>query len=196
MRDPSRPWTCQQYFRTLASGRRRREGNEGTKGTENPEKTGPGGEYERGGLRRGVNTEDARTRSLLRRSLAGDLPAQAGRPTAPLGHRQLGQPAAAHSWKEGPSELGKGGASVLRTGGRPHRSRWSLDAASCGRPPVLAVGPATALKLLVKSVGRKSVRVTAVCIGGGSNDKATRPTRRVALRAKGACGGIPSRPSF
>jgi hypothetical protein len=47
------------------------------------------------------------------------------------------------------------------------------------------------LMLLVKRVGKRSERVTAVFIGGGTNSKATRPTGEIALRTKG-----PSAASF
>ena len=51
------------------------------------------------------------------------------------------------------------------------------------------------LMLLVKRVGKRSERVTAVFIGSGTNTKATRPTGEVVLRTKGRAA-IPSRPSF
>jgi hypothetical protein len=89
----------------------------------------------------------------------------------------------------------KGGARPADRRSAP-TGRSSSTHAPRGRPPVLAVGPATALKLLVERVGRKSERVTAVIIGGGSNTKATRPTGEFALARKGAGGRfLPDLPS-
>jgi hypothetical protein len=50
------------------------------------------------------------------------VPLQAGTSSAPAVHRERGRPAAAQNWKEGPGTKPNGGASVLRTGGRPRRS--------------------------------------------------------------------------
>ena len=72
----------------------------------------------------GVLISKRRVRSLLliipRR--AEGVTHQGGTPSAPSVHRKFGQPAAAHDWEEWPVTRPKGGARVLRTGGRARRS--------------------------------------------------------------------------
>ena len=95
----------------------------------------------------GVVVSKRRVRSLLLITPrpAVTVPAQAGTRGAPSAHRELGQPAAAHDWEEGPVTRPKGGASVLRTGGRPRQSFLLLPALRAADAPVLAGGPTDAL---------------------------------------------------
>ena len=72
---------------------------------------------------------------------AARVPSQAGRRSAPPVHRELGQPAAAHDWEEGPAPQAKGvgrvpyGQEVGRTGRKlPLRA---LDLLSLPVPPLM-----------------------------------------------------------
>src|SRR4051794_37201882 len=92
-----------------------------------------------------VSKRRVRSLLLIIRSPALGVPLQAGRPDAGGRVSDQGRPAAAHDWEEGPVTRPKGGASVLRTGGRPHRSQAPSPHAPRARPPVLAGGPTDAL---------------------------------------------------
>ena len=130
---------------------------------------------------------------ILRRS--SGVPHQGGTTSAPPVHRQLGQPAAAQNWKEGPVTRQKGGASALRTGGRPRQSFLLLRALRAADVLSLPLAPADASSI-VRVGWVREVFDNASCSGEGSNGKATRPTGvlRCAQRER-ASAFLPDLPS-
>jgi hypothetical protein len=108
-----------------------------------------------------------RTRKLITRRPAVGVPVWPVEQTAPPVLNSLAGLRPRMTGRKGPVTRPKGGASVLRTGGRPHRSQAPSPHAPRGRPG-----------------GKKCDRVTAGIIGGGVTGKATRPTGVLTLRVK------------
>ena len=90
-----------------------------------------------------VSKRRVRSLLLIIPGPAGGVPAQAGTQSAPVVHQQRGRPAAVQDWKEGPVTRPQGGASVLRTGGRPRRSFLPLRKLRAADLLSLPVAPLT-----------------------------------------------------
>ena len=88
-----------------------------------------------------VSKRRVRSPLLITPGLAVGVPAQAGTPNGTRGAQQRDRPAAAQNWKEGPVTRPEGGASVLRTGGRPRRSFRPLRARHAADLLSLPVAP-------------------------------------------------------
>src|SRR5688500_8183881 len=98
--------------------------------------------------------------------------------------------------RKGPVTRPKGGASVLRTGGRAHQSFLLLR--TLRAPDLLSLPVAPAAACSVVRVGWvREVFEYARCSGEGATGKATRPTGVLTLtRQKEPPRGIPPRPFF
>src|SRR4051812_31456800 len=89
---------------------------------------------------------------------AASVPPQAGRRGAGGRASDQGRPAAAHDWEEGPVTRPKGGASVLRTGGRPRRSFLPLRTLRAADLLSLPLAPAAACSVSERWVGKRGIR--------------------------------------
>src|SRR3954467_6236247 len=144
-----------------------------------------------------VSKRAVRSLLLIIPKPAGDVPVHSGTSGAGGRATNRSRPAAAHDWEEGACDQAKGvgrvpfGQEVSRAG------RSSLSARSARLTSCPCRWPHCCSDFLVKRVGSKSNRVTAGIIGGGSTDKATRPTGGLTLsRQKEPTGEfLPNPPS-
>jgi hypothetical protein len=146
MRDPSRPWTRQQsFFRIVRSGREALRNGKQRENSPKPQGIlrGRGLSYKHG--THSMNKECVCSTTVPTIECCGRCTGSAGGPSAGAANRIGGRSPARGLEGIGPVHRPKGGASVLRTGGRPHRSQAPSPHAPRGRPPVLAGAPKTPL---------------------------------------------------